>query len=103
MKNRKLITLVILVIVAVAAIVVYKTRQPHTQQQHLTVSLNSWIGWAPLYLAQEKGIFQKDGAAVDLVRIEDTGARKNTMISGKVDGYATSLDNFQLDSAQGVP
>lgn len=104
MKSRKLMVVLIFTAV-IAGIVVfwYAKRQPPSTEPRLTVSLNSWIGWAPLYLAQDKGIFKKDGVSVDLVRIEDTGARKDTMISGKVDGYATSLDNFQLDSAAGVP
>ncbi len=67
----------------------------------LRITINSWIGWAPLYLAKERGLF---GALdVEIIRVEDTGARKATMISGEVDGYASSVDNFALDSAQGVP
>ena len=67
----------------------------------LQITINSWIGWAPLYLAKEKGL--NDGAEVEIIRVEDTGARKSTMISGEVDGYASSVDNFALDAAQGVP
>jgi NitT/TauT family transport system substrate-binding protein len=105
MKNRKLTWLVVFLALAVAigAVLIYTSQQQPVKEARLTVSLNSWIGWAPLYLAQEKGIFQKDGVAVELTRIEDTGARKTTMISGRVDGYATSLDNFQLDASEGVP
>src|SRR5579864_2684839 len=105
MKNRKLVLSLTTYFIIVLGFVVLscKSRQSQTEQPHLTISLNSWIGWAPLYLAQEKGIFKKDGVSVDLTRIEDTGARKATMIAGKVDGYATSLDNFQLDSTEGVP
>jgi ABC-type nitrate/sulfonate/bicarbonate transport system substrate-binding protein len=67
----------------------------------LRITINSWIGWAPLYLAKEKGL--NGGTQVEIIRVEDTGARKSTMISGKVDGYASSVDNFALDAAQGVP
>ena len=67
----------------------------------LSITINSWIGWAPLYLAKEKGLL--GNTELDIVRVEDTGARKSTMISGKIDGYASSVDNFALDSAQGVP
>ena len=67
----------------------------------LKVTINSWIGWAPLYLAQKKDL--NGGVKIEITRVEDTGARKSTMIAGQVDGYASSVDNFALDSAQGVP
>ncbi len=67
----------------------------------LTFSINSWVGWAPLFLAKEKGLFGT--TQVEITRVEDTGARKSTMIAGHVDGYASSVDNFALDSAAGVP
>lgn len=67
----------------------------------LTFTINSWIGWAPLYLAQAKGLFEN--TELKIMRVEDTGARKSTMIAGHVDGYASSVDNFALDSAEGVP
>lgn len=67
----------------------------------LAFTINSWIGWAPLFVAKEKNLFGT--ADVEISRVEDTAARKATMISGRVDGYASSVDNFALDSAEGVP
>ncbi len=78
-------------------------QQKDIPQTKLTITINSWIGWAPLYLAKEKGFYDKDNVEVEITRIEDTGTRKATMISGKVDGYASSVDNFALDSSEGVP
>lgn len=74
--------------------------------EKVKISINSWIGWAPLYLAIEKNmLIDRYGTKIDLqlVRIEDTGTRKNSMITGRVDGYASSVDNFALDASQGVP
>jgi NitT/TauT family transport system substrate-binding protein len=70
-------------------------------QPPLKLTINSWIGWAPLYLADKKGL--NNGVKMEITRVEDTGARKSTMIAQRVDGYASSVDNFSLDSAQGVP
>jgi NitT/TauT family transport system substrate-binding protein len=67
------------------------------------ITINSWIGFAPLYVAQEKGIFDREGVRVELVRIEDTGARKSSMISNRVDAYGASVDGIALDAAQGLP
>lgn len=78
------------------------TKKPvEVPKTKLSITINSWIGWAPLYLAKEKGLL--GNTDLEIIRVEDTGARKSTMISGKVDGYASSVDNFALDSAQGVP
>src|SRR5262249_29847872 len=66
----------------------------------LTFTINSWVGWAPLYLAKAKGLL--GSADLQLTRVEDTGARKATMTEGHVDGYASSVDNFALDSSERV-
>jgi len=66
----------------------------------LSISINSWIGWAPLYLAKAKGLM--GDTDLSIARVEDTGARKSSMIAGHVDGYASSVDNFALESAEGV-
>lgn len=103
--NKKTVIGFIVGIVVVAVVGVYLTVGPggpsSDSKAPLRVTINSWIGWAPLYLAKEKGL--NDGAKVEIIRVEDTGARKSTMISGEVDGYASSVDNFALDAAQGVP
>lgn len=76
-------------------------KQEESPKTKLSITINSWIGWAPLYLAKEKGLL--GNTDLEIIRVEDTGARKSTMISGKVDGYASSVDNFALESAEGVP
>jgi len=68
----------------------------------LKITVNSWIGFAPLFLAQEKGFFAKHGTALEIINVEDAGARKATMIAKQVDGYASSVDNFPIDSTMGV-
>lgn len=69
--------------------------------EELSITMNSWIGWAPLYLAKDKGML--GDVELTLIRVDDTAARKSTMIAGHVDGYTSSVDNFALDSAEGVP
>src|SRR5918912_2663338 len=65
---------------------------PGQPSEPFRVTINSWIGFAPLYIAQEKGLFDKNGVKVELVRIEDTGARKSSMVANKVDAYGASVD-----------
>ncbi len=76
---------------------------PVTPDEPFRITFNTWVGFAPLYLAQEKGLFEQNGVPkVEIVRIEDAGARKSSMLSGRIEGYASSIDNWALDSAQGV-
>jgi len=103
--NKKTVTGLVIGAIVVVVVGVYITIGPGGSPSHtkepLQITINSWIGWAPLYLAKEKGL--NDGAEIEVIRVEDTGARKTTMISGEVDGYASSVDNFALDATQGVP
>lgn len=101
--QRRNIFIVILLLLGVGTGIYFYTKPPTPDSDGapLKVTINSWIGWAPLYLAQAKNL--NGGANLEITRVEDTGARKTTMISGRVDGYASSVDNFALDSAQGVP
>lgn len=74
-----------------------------TSDQPFRITFNTWVGFAPLYLAQEKGIFKQFGLnKVEIVKIDDAGARKASMKAGRIEGYASSVDNWALDSAQGV-
>lgn len=99
--NRKTVIGVLVGVAVLAVVGIYLAvgpgGPPSDSEAPLRITINSWIGWAPLYLAQEKGL--NEGVEVEILRVEDTGARKSTMISGEVDGYASSVDNFALDAA----
>ncbi|MGH9825327.1 MAG: ABC transporter substrate-binding protein [Blastocatellia bacterium] len=107
-KRRSLLAVIVLGCLSIVMLVVasacnnkHVTRNAQTSS--IKISVNSWIGWAPLYLADEKGFFNKYNVDVQLVPIEDIGTRKATMISGQVQGYGVTLSDFALDSSQGVP
>lgn len=74
------------------------SRQPSSEPLRLTV--NSWVGWGPLFIAQEKGFFK--GARVEIKFMEDAGVRRSAMLSGQVDAYASSVDNLAIDATFGV-
>src|SRR4051812_32307460 len=87
------ITLACLCLLALVGVTGCPNREVHqSATQPFRITINSWIGFAPLYIAQEKGLFAKEGITVELTRIEDTGARKAAMIGDKVDAYGASVD-----------
>jgi NitT/TauT family transport system substrate-binding protein len=71
-----------------------------TSAAPLKITINSWVGWGPLFIAREKGLF--DGLNVELNFSEDAGTRRTAMIAGQVDGYASSVDNLAIDATFGV-
>jgi len=95
---------------AIAAILVFftlagnscKTSQPPAPAtpSSLNITINSWIGYGPLFIAKEKGLF--DGLDVKVSFIDDGGARRSAMLSGQVDGYGTTVDMLALDATLGV-
>jgi NitT/TauT family transport system substrate-binding protein len=69
----------------------------------LKVTLPTWTGYGPLFLAKEKGFFEKNGIDVELSIVEGLGERKQALASGKIDGMATALDVQVTLAASNIP
>ncbi|MBS4214390.1 MULTISPECIES: ABC transporter substrate-binding protein [Neobacillus] len=69
----------------------------------LKVTLPTWTGYGPLFLAKEKGFFKKNGVDVELSIVEGLGERKQALASGKIDGMATALDVQVTLAAADIP
>lgn len=61
-----------------------------------------WVGYAPLYLAKEKGFFRDEGIEVELLKIDDTAARRSALLGGSVDGSVDIVDSFTIAAAAGI-
>jgi len=61
----------------------------------------TWVGYAPIYLAKEKGFFE--GITVDPVLIEDTSSRSAALTSGDVVASTDIVDSFTNALAAGLP
>lgn len=68
----------------------------------ITLGMSSWIGYAPLYVAQEKGFFKKEGANVEIKTIQSAGDRKSALASDKIQGMASTVDTHVMTKAAGV-
>ena len=69
----------------------------------MVISLPTWSGYAPLYLAQEKGFFTEHGLDVELSVTQDLSTRKQAFAGKKVDALATALDVQVTVAAAGIP
>jgi NitT/TauT family transport system substrate-binding protein len=114
MKRKNLFFIILVIVVGLILVISCskeaakkdESKKDEVKAPTVKISTNSWIGWAPLYLAIEKDLFHEESGFkvnVELVRIDDTGTIKNSMIAGRVDGYAVSVDNFALNVTEGVP
>lgn len=62
------------------------------------IGLGPWVGFGPLYLAQEKGFFKEAGVQVELSVLTGLAERNSSLKSGKVDALAAPVDYFVLSA-----
>jgi NitT/TauT family transport system substrate-binding protein len=106
MKKWLLIACSVFLLFAVAACgkdEVANTTKDGKSSEPLKVTLPTWTGYGPLFLAKEKGFFEKNGIDVELSIIEGLGERKQALASGKIDGMATALDVQVTLAASSIP
>lgn len=92
MGKRTLIVAVIIAVLGIGAYYLDRTK-PEADMQKVTIAMVTFPGYAPLYVAKEKGFF--DGIDVELTRIELIGDIRAAMRSGDVDMFAATYDIFQ--------
>jgi NitT/TauT family transport system substrate-binding protein len=70
---------------------------PHpAAAEKIRIAHSTWVGYGPLYIAQDKGIFKKNGVDVDLAVIEAPMERFSAMMSEKVQMIASTVDTALL-------
>jgi NitT/TauT family transport system substrate-binding protein len=69
------------------------------EQMPFNIAIASWVGFAPFYIAVDKGFFNEEGLNAKVLKIEDQGARRSAFNSGQIQGMVDTLDSF----ANGVP
>jgi len=81
-----------------------KPSQPASEPaKKVKLAILTWVGYGPFFVAKEKGFFRKQGVDVDIVKIEELGARHSALISGDVQFSISTLDTFANEAAQGLP
>ena len=63
----------------------------------------SWIGFAPLYIAQDKGFFKDHGADVEIQSVESKSDSRSALKAGKIQGVSTTADTQVVTAAAGIP
>lgn len=90
----------LLIVAVVAWFVVYPPAQGPPK---IKIALVTWVGFGPFYVAQDKGYFREEGLNVQLVRIDDFGARRGAMAAGELDGSFETVDALAVCLAENLP
>jgi NitT/TauT family transport system substrate-binding protein len=69
----------------------------------IKLGMSTWLGYAPLYLAKEKGFFQKLGVDVEIVVIESPADRRVAFAADRIQGFATTVDTQVMTAAAENP
>ncbi|MBZ8132896.1 ABC transporter substrate-binding protein [Afifella sp. IM 167] len=75
---------------------------PAAAATKVAIGMSGWTGFAPLTLAKEAGLFEKNGLDVDIKMIPQKD-RHLAIASGDIQCAATTVETFLIWNANGVP
>ena len=80
-----------------------QAKAPVIKDGDFTIAFCTWIGYAPLYIAREKGFFEKYGINPTLTINEDEGTYAAAMYSNSIQGLGQVIDREVISFASGTP
>jgi NitT/TauT family transport system substrate-binding protein len=69
----------------------------------INIAFQQWVGYGPLYLAQEKGFFRKEGIELIFIDEQLDSARRDAFKVGMLDCEAGTIDLLVAKRAQDTP
>lgn len=63
----------------------------------------SWVGFGPAFVAEEKGLCDRHGIDLEVVRIEETGRLRAALTARSVDAIIGTVDSMATGLAYGLP
>ncbi|WP_196594035.1 ABC transporter substrate-binding protein [Pectinatus sottacetonis] len=73
-----------------------------SESDKIIIGQSSWIGFAPLYIAEEKGFFKKHGADVQIQAIESKTDSKTALAANRIQGVSTDISTQVMNAAAGI-
>lgn len=101
-RSRRLMTALLCAIslVGVTALSACSDTSTAASGDKITIGYSAWPGWFPWAVAQEKGLFEKNGVNVDLKWFDSYTESINALSSGAIDANSQTL-NDTLASVSG--
>jgi NitT/TauT family transport system substrate-binding protein len=78
----------------IAAAALLTAVSPAAQAEPLRIGYLTWIGFGPLFLAQKKGFFAKEGVEVELINMAIHEAMYAGLFAGQVDAITATVDDM---------
>lgn len=81
------------------------SEQPKSEEkgEELNFAFSTWVGYAPLYIAKEKGFFKENGINVTLTRIESSSDRLSALAAKRIQGIGGTVDSHVVAAARNIP
>jgi NitT/TauT family transport system substrate-binding protein len=76
---------------------------PTHGMQKVKVTINTWPGLGPYYVAKAKGFDREEGIQLEVIMNENTESRRSSLLAGEVDLVGITLDAVILAQSRGVP
>jgi len=97
-RINKYLKIVLLVTITIVCFHCKKEIKPES----IRVTVNSWVGFGPLYVAKEKGIFENYGLNVDIIKLENAPDRRAALIAKRIEILGSTLDDLAVTLSQGI-
>ena len=108
-RMKKLLSVALVLALAVTSLLSGCAAQKETaapaaiEDGEFTIAFCTWIGYAPLYIAREKGIFTQYGINPTLTINEDESTYAAAMFSDSIQGLGQVLDREIISFSSGTP
>jgi len=104
--KKSVIASIIVGIVILGGLLAYSTTTitpEESTKAPIKIALNEWPGYGHVFLAQEKGYFEKNGVNVELVFDRDYTTSQQRYIDNEVDGVFEVLPDTMFRNTEGLP
>ncbi len=71
--------------------------------QIVKVTINTWPGLGPYYVAKAKGFDREEGIQLEVIMNENVESRHSSLVAGEVDLVGITLDSVIMAQSRGVP
>jgi len=103
MYRKILITLSVLILLTFILTGCSGTVATSGKEVEFKIAHATWVGYGPLYIAREKGFFEKYNIKPELTVIEDESQYAAALFSNQIQGLGNVLDREVIHFAKGTP
>lgn len=72
------------------------------EKTSITLGVATWVGYGPLWIAEEKGFFKKNGIDVTLMKMESNTDRRTALAANRIQGFSSTVDTHVVSAASNV-